>query len=322
MISAFHFLRPWWLGLLPLLLVMIFLQLRHKTERYHWQTICDAHLLPYVLQTQSARRTFRFLYPIWTALLLMIISLAGPAWSKWPMPTYQNKLPRVILLDASSAMSATDIQPNRWTRAKFKLHDLLSHRDVGQFGLLVYTEQPFVVSPLTDDGQTIDALLPALSQDILPVHGSNLAAALEEAKTMITQAGFNRGEILLLAAMPPNQAALSEVKRLAQEGISVSVIPVTKRAQEIEAFRGLTEDSGFMGIRNLTERQKGFLIPFSDNQSDIDQWLNATQQRVLTQVKNQQDIPLWRDEGRWFLIPALMLGLMVFRRGYLQRSLQ
>lgn len=310
MMSAFHFLRPWWFCLLPLLLLMVLLQLRHKTDQYHWQTICDAHLLPYVLKTQSARRTFRFLYPIWTTLLLMIVSLAGPTWSKWPMPTYQNKLPRVILLDASSAMSATDIQPNRWTRAKFKLHDILSHRDVGQFGLLVYTEQPFVVSPLTDDGQTIDALLPALSQDILPIPGSNLAAALKEAKNMITQAGFTNGEILLLAAMPPNQAALSEVSNLAREGIDVSVIPLTKREQEIDAFR------------RLTEKGHGVLIPFSDNQSDIDQWLDATKQHALTQVKNQQDIPLWRDEGRWFLIPALILGLMVFRRGYLQRSLQ
>ncbi len=239
--------------------------------------------------------------------LFMIISLAGPTWSRLPVPAYQHIQPRVILLDMSNTMLDKDLSPNRLARAKFKLHDLFHHRGVGQFGLVAYTSEPFVVSPLTDDGQTIDELLPALTPAIMPVRGYDLYAALTQAEQLIHQAGFQTGQILILTAHPPDSRAINKVKFLAQNGIDTSIMPLLKEITGLPAFE------------ELAKLGQGQLVLLTDTSSDLEQWLSRTKNNRQIRVDQYTFIPLWRDQGRWFLIPALLLMLPLFRRGWLQR---
>src|SRR5262249_23313441 len=157
-------------------------------EREAWASICDEHLLNHLLVEKGRSTRYLFLF-LFGSLFSLIISLAGPAWIQVPAPTYKQIQPRVILLDLSEAMLESDLSPNRLSRAKFKLHDLFKLPDIGQLGLIVFTGESFVASPLTDDAQTVDALLDSLSPDIMPVEGHRLDRALEEAKKLINQAG-------------------------------------------------------------------------------------------------------------------------------------
>ena len=309
MIAEFHFIRPLWLWLLlPTLALMGWCLFRHAPADSAWSRVCDRHLLPYLIQSKGySRRTFSWLL-VFASGLLMILSLAGPTWSRLPVPTYQQIKPRIVILDMSDAMLIHDLSPDRLSRAKFKLHDLFQRNDVGQFGLVVYTGEPFVVSPLTDDGQTIDALLPSLTADVMPVEGQQLASALEQAAQLITQAGFQHGQILVLSASTPSAESIKAAKKLANIGIYTSVIPVlghdTPSAQQ---FLQLANAGG------------GELIPFSDNSTDLEQWLATTRGSAHYSANEQNEIPVWRDQGRWFLIPALLFLLPAFRRGWLQR---
>jgi Ca-activated chloride channel family protein len=272
-----------------------------------WSNVCDDHLLPYLIQNKgSSRRTLPWLLILLSAVLI-IFSLAGPTWSRLPVPTYQQIQPRVVLLDMSESMSVNDLTPDRLSRAKFKLHDLFLHQDAGQFGLVVYTGEPFVVSPLTEDGQTIDALLSSLTPDIMPVEGQQLASALEQGGQLIGQAGFKQGQLLVLTASTPSQEAITTAKALAKVGIDTSVIPVLS-----------SEIALSPAFQQLASAGHGELIHFSDTSADINQWLAATHKNQHYTASLQDEIPMWRDQGRWFLIPALFLLLPVFRRGWLQ----
>ena len=188
------------------------------------------------------------------------------------------------------------------------MHDLFQHQDAGQFGLVVYTGEPFVVSPLTDDGQTIDALLSSLTPDVMPVDGQQLASALEQASQLIAQAGFQRGQILVLTASTPSSAALSAAKSLAKVGIDTSVMPILRSDMPRDPL-----------FQQLALAGHGQLIPFSDTSTDIDKWLTSTLGNQHYAASLQNEIPVWRDQGRWFLIPALLFLMPVFRRGWLQR---
>jgi Ca-activated chloride channel family protein len=304
----FHFIRPLWLlSLLPLL-VLIWFVLRQTSTLTAWSNVCDVHLLPYLIQTKKhSRHIFSRLLLI-MSVVFMIISLAGPTWSRLPVPTYQQIQPRVVILDMSDTMLMRDLTPDRLSRAKFKLHDLFMHQGVGQFGLVVYTDEPFVVSPLTDDGQTIDALLSSLTPDIMPVQGQQLASALEQAGQLITQAGFQQGQIVVLTASIPSMAAIAAAKTLSHAGIYTSVIPVLSHE--------IAHDPLF---QQLAVAGQGKLIPFSDTSTDLEQWLSASRGNPHYIENLQNEIPVWRDQGRWFLIPSLIFLLPVFRRGWLQR---
>lgn len=306
--TDFHFIRPLWLLTLLPLIVFAWSVLRQSAAITAWSNVCDAHLLPHLMQTKKHSRHIFSRLLLLVSAVLMIISLAGPTWSRLPVPMYQQIQPRVVVLDMSDAMLETDLTPDRLSRAKFKLHDLFQHQDVGQFALVVYTGEPFVVSPLTDDGRTIDALLSSLTPDIMPVEGQQLASALEQAGQLITQAGFQQGQVVVLTASSPSAAAISVAKALSHVGIDTSIIPVL--GHEIPRNRL---------FQQLAQAGQGQLIPFSDTSTDIEQWLAATHKNQHYVASLQNEVPVWRDQGRWLLIPALLFLLPAFRRGWLQR---
>lgn len=308
MIFDVHFLRPWWL-LLLIPLIGFTLVLWNKTPKLHaWSEVCDSHLLDYLLKKQGQGRSHLSLFLLIFSTFFMILSISGPSWVKLPVPTFKKVNPKVIVLDMSDSMMEKDLTPDRLARAKFKLHDLLAHKNAGQFGLVVFSGEPFVVSPLTDDGQTISALLSTLTQDIMPVSGQNLASALSEASQLIHQAGFMHGQLLVLTADGPSSNAIQQAKKLAEAGIESSIMPIRADRDLNPLFQNFANAGG------------GELLHYSADSSDIDEWLHHKNSDDY--IMNKADeIPLWRDEGRWFLIPALLLLLPLFQRGRLQRML-
>ena len=302
-----HFIRPYWfLAVIPLL-VLTWRAFRRQPTQHAWSDVCDPHLLPYLIKTNKHQRHTQPLLILLACAQLMVISLTGPTWSRLPVPTFQQSQPRIIVLDMSNNMLVPNPPPSRLMRAKFKLHDLFQHKDVGQFGLVVYTAEPFVVSPLTDDGATIDALLPSLTQDLMPVKGNDLSLALTQAQALITQAGFHSGEILVMTALSPSESAIDTANELASSGVHTSIMPILRDSIPSDAFK------------QLAKAGQGYLIPFSDTESDLNQWIRRSHKPLREIIIQQQNIPVWRDQGRWFLLPALLLLLPVFRRGWLQR---
>ena len=105
MIADFHFLRPLWLFAFLPLAILGWRLFRHKPTVHAWSAVCDSHLLPWLVQSnRRSRRTFPLLLLL-TSALLMLISLAGPTWSRLPVPTYQQIQPRVLVLDMTPSMS-------------------------------------------------------------------------------------------------------------------------------------------------------------------------------------------------------------------------
>ncbi|QEY50041.1 vWA domain-containing protein [Legionella longbeachae] len=306
MMTTFHFLRPWWLLMIMPLLGLTLVLWRQKPKLHAWTEVCDPHLLNHLLQKKEQGQRVGSLLCLIFSLLFMILSSAGPAWYKLPVATYKPIQPRVLVLDMSENMMVNDLSPSRLSRAKFKLHDLFAHKDAGQFGLVIFTSEPFVVSPLTDDGQTISSLLASLTPDIMPVTGQNLHSALNEASTLIKQAGYNQGQILVMTADSPSSESIALAKKLAESGIYSSIMPI-KADQNLNPL-----------FQKFAQEGEGQLIKYTSDSSDLDQWLNSGNTNKFALSQNE-DIPLWRDEGRWFLIPALLLLLPVFRRGWMQR---
>ncbi|RUR13835.1 VWA domain-containing protein [Legionella sp. km772] len=309
MLADFHFLRPWWLLATLPFIGLLFFVLRQSAPLQGWSEICDKHLLAYLPHSEGAKKQKFALLGLVLSFLFMIIAIAGPAWHKLPVPTYKPVQARVLILDMSENMLNTDLSPNRLSRAKFKLHDLLARKEVGQFGLIAYTSEPFVVSPLTDDGQTISSLLSALTPEVMPVSGQKLETALDEANRLIKQAGYQQGQILVLTSDTPSTQAIATAKAIAADGVSSSILPI--RADK--DLNPLFQRFALAG--------DGSLLPYSPDSEDLNAWLNKKQSGEF--VKNTHDeIPVWRDEGPWFLIPALLFFLPVFQRGWLQRLAQ
>jgi Ca-activated chloride channel family protein len=327
----FHFLRPLWLLMLIPLMGLLWALARQSGTLGVWQKVVDAHLLPHLLVDAGGRAGRAPLILLALGWLVGAVALAGPVWERLPQPVYQAQAQRVIALDISPTMNATDVPPSRLARARFEVLDLLKRAAEGQTGLLAYGAEPYVVSPLTSDAATIAAQVPSLATSLLPVEGSRRTdLALEKGAELLRQAGSHDGEVILVTDGLDHPAVADEAAaKLRAEGYRVSVLGVgTHKGAPVPMADGgfLKDPSGAIrmsrletdSLRTLVTAGGGRFVPATLGDSDVDTLIPQVRARAGGQVK-QQDLRAdeWREEGPWLLLLVLPLAALAFRRGWL-----
>ena len=323
----FHFLRPWmWLLLIPAL--ALWYARNQQTGMGAWQKLVAPELLAYLQAGTSRMASKTGVWGLGILLTLMIGALAAPAWQKLPQPIYSEDSALVVVLDLSASMNAQDIKPDRLTRAKQKLTDLLHQRKEGQTALVVFAGSAFVVTPLTDDNATILSQLQGLTTDIMPVQGGDIDAGLAKASTLFKQASVQHGQILVMTDSDMYSQAMLE--QVTQAGFSVHVIGVgTPDGAPIPQAGGgfISDAAGRIVIAKLDEQKlqrlallgQGAYHRLSIDDSDISMLTQASIQERFAASKQQSDasFDVWQEEGHWLLLLAIPLFVLLFRRGAL-----
>ena len=330
MFDTFHFLRPWWLaGMIPLLAIAI---LCYRTQRQpgSWAAVCDAHLLPHLLvgsNRSSLRPAFILLSCGW---IFTILALAGPVWSKLPQPVFRSQSALLLILDLSQSMNAQDVRPSRLERAKFKLLDILKTRREGLTGLIVFANESFIVSPLTDDTNTIAAMVPALTTQLMPVQGSHLEQALQDADRLFEQNGSSNGHILVLTDGPPSAPNDALIKQLRKKGRRISILGIgTEDGAPIPVEDGgfLHDDSGDIIIptlpthllRTMAKTAGGLYIPMTMDNQDVHKFLASIPDHTQPKTRDmkEQTTTRWKEEGPWLILVILVFAAPAFRPGWM-----
>lgn len=327
-IASFHFLRPYCLLLLIPLSFILWALCRQLNTRTAWRSVCDPHLIPHIIQQFGNKQRTMLVILLAIAWLAGVLALAGPSWQRLTQPLYQNSYARVLALDLSPAMLAQDIAPSRIARVKYKIRDLLQQDQEGQFGLIVFSSEPYVVSPITEDASTIIAMLPELRPDIMPVTGSNIAAALDKAVQLLQQGDSQRGEILLITANPVKQVDLKAAAQIHADDIQVSVLGVgTAQGAPIPVAGGFVQDNqgntvlsrlDVSGLTQLAKAGGGVYTSLAQSDQDIMTLLvsSGSSQGTLNQQAQQTEV--WQDQGYYLLWLVLPLVLLGFRRGWFE----
>ena len=150
-LEPFHFLRPTWALLLIPWLAMVVIRHQQRDKRDMFGGIIAPHLLQHL---RLQRFDTRWLNPKNVSLLfivLVMLVLMGPTWRQQLSPLNQDEAALVVLLDVSSTMQQTDVQPSRLQRAKQKISDLLALRPDKKSALIVYSGTAHSVLSLTAD---------------------------------------------------------------------------------------------------------------------------------------------------------------------------
>jgi Ca-activated chloride channel family protein len=115
---------------------------------------------------------------LWLATLPVILALSGPA-LRGELQQQPAAPLDIWLLDLSRSMTATDLKPDRATRVRWQLQQLLSRAKGERIALILYAGDAYLAMPPTRDHQALSLLLPDLRLDIMPLQGSNPARAVE-----------------------------------------------------------------------------------------------------------------------------------------------
>ncbi len=324
--ADFHWIRPAWLLAIPLVVALAVLFARRQLGAGQWRDVVDPALMPYVLLRVPGRGGGRRWWLFGLVDVLASLALAGPAWQRVEQPVFRAEQALVIALDLSRSMDAQDIAPSRLSRAQLKILGLLDRRQGGQTALVVYTSHAFTVTPLTDDTDTIAALVNSLGTDIMPSRGSYPEVGIRKAQSLLEQAGVGYGEILLVADGGASPAAEKAARELRDAGYTLSVLGVgTREGAPIPRLSGgfVTDNRGNIAVARLEERGLrdlavaggGRFAVLSPDDSDLDHLVSG---EVGAAAASDESLvsDQWREEGPWLVLLLLPLAALAFRRGW------
>ncbi len=327
--NHFHFIRPLALLALPLVLLIIWRLLKSDNRNDSWSKICDPHLLD-AIKVSNGSKGSRWMYLLWPISIMAILAIAGPAFRKLPTPVIKNQSALILALDVSKSMLADDVKPNRLERAKFKINDILDQRKDGQTALIVYAGDAFVVTPLTDDTETIALMLKAISPDIMPVQGSRVDIALKKSESLLKQAGYRNGDIIVLTDGVNLSQAQAKAEQLSADNITTSILAIgTAQGAPIPSQSGFVKDKAgnivipkleISALRELAQSGKGRFSQMTGDNSDITIIMPTTvddDNESDSEQNDAFDTAQFIDEGPWLTLLILPLMVLLFRKGLL-----
>ncbi|MBB5209304.1 VWA domain-containing protein [Chiayiivirga flava] len=327
-LAQFHFLRPGWLLALAALPLLLWLWRRRQHAEDPWRRVCDAHLLPHLLERGRGTRGWLAPALFSLAFVIAVAALAGPAYRQLPQPLSRADSALIVAIDLSDTMRATDLKPDRATRARFKLTSLLGARREGQTGLIAFGGDAFTVAPLTDDAGSLLDLAGAMQVDIVPVRGKRADRAIALATRLLRDAGFESGDLLLITdAVEPR--AIDAARTAAASGLRVSVLG----AGTAQGAPAPLPDGGFVpdadggillaklddaSLRALADAGGGRYAALTSDGSDLAALgLDAVVGSGARLRADERTAAAYRDEGPWLLLALLPLAALAFRRGWL-----
>ncbi|MBE7212489.1 MAG: VWA domain-containing protein, partial [Gluconacetobacter diazotrophicus] len=205
MLHDLSFGAPLWLwGLLALpALAGLFAWAERRASARLVRLIRDSRLRGQLTGAASAARR-RWRYGLLLAALgCFLVTMAGPRLGYETLEVHRRGLDLVVIVDVSKSMLAQDLAPDRLTRAKLAVQDLLRQLPGDRVGLVAFAGNAFLQAPLTIDYDAVLNAAAELDTDLIPVGGTNLGGAIDLALQAFGKNGTGNRAILLLSDGEP-----------------------------------------------------------------------------------------------------------------------
>lgn len=164
----------------------------------------------------------------------LIISLARPQSDFILEKTHQAGLDIIIAIDTSRSMLANDTAPNRLSRTKHAVLNLLRQAEDHRAGLVAFAGTASLQCPLTHDDSVLQQSVNALEIGIIPQGGTALKEAIDAATQAFTTQTENRKAVILFTdGEDHEQRAVQAARAAAASDVRVFTIGVGTETGEL-----------------------------------------------------------------------------------------
>jgi Ca-activated chloride channel homolog len=231
-----HFGQPLWIAA-GLMAVIVALLLYWRFDRRQRRRL---------MAFSTARATDSALYGVsrpllWTkraafclALLAGCLALARPLGSMQMQESERRGVDILFAIDTSRSMLTPDVKPNRLTRAKLAVEDLLDHLNGDGVGLVAFAGEAFLQAPVTNDYDAFRETLESLDTHTIALGGTDIAAAIRLSESTLALRGDTQ-KVMVLITDGEDLAgdALLAAQAAAKKGVIIFTVGVGTAAGEL-----------------------------------------------------------------------------------------
>ncbi len=259
------------------------------------------------------------------ASVLCIVALAGPlAGFRWEK-VEQKGVDIMIALDCSNSMLAQDIKPDRLSRAKHEIVDLLRKMKSDRAGLVAFAGRAILQCPLTLDYDAFHVFLNVLEPGYLPVGGTNLDDAVQTAFDGFEKDSITDKAIILITDGENTTGDVEAVaKQMAAQGVKIFAIGVgDPDGAPIPDKNGGFKKDAAGGIvmskvdetvlKKIASMTGGAYVRSVAGDMDLDliyedKIVGTMERKELAQGRKK----VWENRFQWLLLPGIILLLIEF----------
>lgn len=167
------------LALVPVAVVIIWWANRQRQQKL--AGIGDVSLVQRLSASVNWRGR-RWKNILWLAAMsLLIIALARPVWGENVQEFEQQGIQVMVALDVSDSMLAEDVRPDRLTRARLEISDMMNRLNGDEVGLVLFSGASFIQFPLTSDYNTARGFLDNARPGVISRPGTVIGEAIQTA---------------------------------------------------------------------------------------------------------------------------------------------
>jgi len=250
------------------------------------------------------------------SMVAIIIALARPQIDNGEVEVKSSFINVVTAIDMSKSMFANDIYPTRFKFAKKKFFQSLDYFKKSRIALIGFSSRTFLISPLTEDFNSLKFLAKNLNLDYLSLKGTDIMATLESANNLFKK---EEKKALLIFTDGSDQSNFKEEIAYAKEHhivIYIYNIGTTKGGVIKEKNGVLKDKDGNIvivkrtdKIKNLAIETGGAYLKYSLAKDDIKLLVETIEQNFQAKEEKSSTI---RDKKELFYYPLAIAILALF----------
>lgn len=255
-------------------------------------------------------------------IFIMILALTGPRKFSKKEPVDVKGIDIMILIDTSRSMLATDIKPNRLSRVKYRLNDLIGKLKGDRVGLIPFTGEAFVQMPLTDDYNVAKMFIDVIDTDIIDGSFANFTNVIQLANNHLKSTDGNK--VVLIISDGETKEQLPE--NIFLEDVSYFSVGIGTKSGSFIPLKIKGRESGYLKddqgkpirtklsseiLKEIAKKSNGSYYEDYLNDDWVDEFLSDIDY-LADKERQSREINIYKE---FFQIPIL-IGLIIFMLGY------
>ena len=181
--------------LAPLLILLFVLSERKRRE--HAAAIASGDKEAMIMGAGFERRLVYLVFLL-MGICLLVLAAARPQWGAKLEVLTARGIDILIAVDTSESMRATDVAPDRISKARQEVDKLLNLLEGDRVGLVAFAGSAFTYCPLTVDYAAIRLFLSGLEPGVIADGGTDIGAAVREAIRTFERSESNAYKVLVV----------------------------------------------------------------------------------------------------------------------------
>ncbi|MEQ8925946.1 MAG: VWA domain-containing protein [Fulvivirga sp.] len=256
---------------------------------------------------------------------LLIVSLLGPSFGESKREVKSVGKDIFLLVDLSQSMNASDIQPTRLEKLKFELKNIIDAFTSDRLGIIIFSSEAFMQSPLTYDQNALNLFVETLHTNLVPNAGTDfgppLRMALEKLNEDESPLTSQKSKIILLISDGEDFGESTDdiASEIADQDIKLFTLGVgTERGSKILTRNGYKKDKNgndvvtkldSRSLKNLANNTDGQYFEINETNNDINRLINKIN-TIEGELRDTKQVDVSANRYYYFLIAALVLLLL------------